>query len=126
MAVTGNSNWVIYRYAVGTIEPDIIWKQLRIKSKSAIQAELIGAVSAAGFGGYYSGFGEIPKIQIEGTANGCVKQSTLSVASGLGVYQWYKNGSPIIGENSASYVMSVNDSYPAEECKISTCRDDVL
>lgn len=103
--VAGNSNWLSYRYNLTQATSNV-----KISSAGTIQAEIFGASGAAGFGGYYSGFGDAPSytIAVSGTTLGyiCSGIGTISVDSGLGTYQWYKNGSPIAGATNNSYTLS--------------------
>lgn len=87
-AVTGNSNWVTYRYPIAG-DGNVF-----VTSKGTIQAELFGANGDAGFGGYYSGFGTASSYElIVSSPYGfiCPGTGTLSVPAGLGTYQWYRN-----------------------------------
>jgi len=52
--VTGNLNWVTYR--IGGLSGNV-----KIDSTGPLAAGVFGAVSVAGFGGYYSGFGSLPR-----------------------------------------------------------------
>ncbi len=52
--VTGNLNWVTYRISG-------LSGNVKIESTGALAAGVFGAVSVAGFGGYYSGFGSLPR-----------------------------------------------------------------
>lgn len=103
--VTRNSNWLSYRYNLTQAISNF-----KIYSAGTILAEIFGANGNVGFGGYYSGFGDAPSynITVSGTTLGyiCSGIGTLSVASGLGTYQWYKNGSPIVGATNNSYTLS--------------------
>jgi gliding motility-associated-like protein len=53
-SVTGNLNWVTYRISG-------LSGNVKIESTGALAAGVFGAVSVAGFGGYYSGFGSLPR-----------------------------------------------------------------
>ncbi len=120
VTVQGLSNWVTYRYDLGTNNGNI-----KITSAGAIQAELFGADGAAGFGGYYSGFGKSPVATI--TINNsygypCVKTSTLTTQSGTGyTYQWYRNNVAIPGATGNTYTFTAaNDANPASYYVIAT------
>jgi len=52
--VTGNPNWVTYR--INGLSGNV-----KIESTGALAAGVFGASGAAGFGGYYSGFGSLPR-----------------------------------------------------------------
>lgn len=52
--LTGNSSWVTYRIAG-------LSGNVKIESTGALAAGVFGASGYAGFGGYYSGFGSLPK-----------------------------------------------------------------
>lgn len=101
--ITGNTNWVSYRYYIAT--PG----NVKVTSAGTIQAEIIGASGDAGFGGYYSGFGETPIYTI--TLNTtylypCSGKSIMTVQPGLGTYQWYKNNLAIPGATTNSYTLN--------------------
>lgn len=122
-AVPGNPNWRSYRYNIATAAGGTATiKNIRISSAGTIQAELLGADSAAGFGGYYSGFGTAPvvNINIAGSPNplrpctGNTGSSALSVTSGLGTYQWYKNDIAIPGATTNTYAVPVSDITSAD------------
>ena len=106
--LTGNSNFLTRRIShTGNA---------KISSNGNIQVTMIGASGAAGYGGYYSGFGEIPIIIISpSSATGeqaCVGLSTLSVDLISGAsYEWFKNGVAIPSSNSNTYFIS--DPTPA-------------
>ena len=53
-SVTGNSNWVTYRISG-------LSGNVKIESTGALAAGVFGASGFAGFGGYYSGFGSLPR-----------------------------------------------------------------
>ena len=52
--VTGNLNWVTYRIRG-------LSGNVKIESTGALAAGVFGSISVAGFGGYYSGFGSLPR-----------------------------------------------------------------
>mgnify|MGYP000432080861 CR=1 FL=1 len=115
--VTGNSNWVSYRYDVANTGGASTIKNIKVTSAGAIQAEIFGASSAAGFGGYYSGFGTTPILSISVSTTylqPCIGESTLSVLGGLGAYQWYKNGVAISGATNSSYTLPITDLVAGE------------
>ncbi|MCB9202708.1 MAG: IgGFc-binding protein [Flavobacteriales bacterium] len=102
LPVTGNTNWVSYRQSIsGNTE---------ITSTGAVQVTLMGASGFAGYGGYYSGFGEVPVITVVPiNTHGlvCIGESILSVDPVTGAsYQWYKDDIAITGANSNSYDIS--------------------
>lgn len=114
--VTGNSNWVTYRYDIANTGGTNI-KNVKVSSAGSIQAEIIGASNAAGFGGYYSGFGSTPVLSVQistSYAQPCIGESTLSVPGGLGTYQWYKDGVAIAGATNNSYTLSSTDLIAGE------------
>jgi gliding motility-associated-like protein len=53
-SVTGNLNWVTYRISG-------LSGNVKIESTGALAAGVFGASGFAGFGGYYSGFGSLPR-----------------------------------------------------------------
>ncbi len=52
--VTGNSNWVTYRISG-------LSGNIKIESTGALAAGVFGSSGFAGYGGYYSGFGSLPR-----------------------------------------------------------------
>lgn len=113
--VDGNINWVSYRYPIGDAVNDI--KNVKVTSTGTIQADLLGADTNAGFGGYFSGFGTSPIVTISLSTpypQACIGQSILSVPTGLGTYQWFKNGLPISGATNNTYTLPITDTSPAE------------
>lgn len=101
--ITGNTNWVSYRYSIAT--PG----NIKVTSAGTIQAEIIGASGDAGFGGYYSGFGETPIYTISLNTTylyPCSGKSIMTVQPGLGTYQWYKNNVAIPGATTNSYTLN--------------------
>jgi hypothetical protein len=123
-AVPGNPNWRSYRYNIaGAAGGTASIKHVRVSSAGTIQAELLGADSAAGFGGYYSGFGTAPIVTINVANSPTTRPCTgttgssslsLSVTPGLGTYQWYKNGAAISGATNSNYDIPINDNSAAE------------
>ncbi|ANF49777.1 hypothetical protein A0O34_04125 [Chryseobacterium glaciei] len=123
-AVPGNANWRSYRYNIATAAGGTATiKNVRVSSAGTIQAELVGASGAAGFGGYYSGFGTAPIVTIAVANSPSSRPCTgttgssslsLSVTPGLGTYQWYKNGLPISGGTNSNYSIPITDNSAAE------------
>lgn len=109
--VTGSANWVSYRYAINSNG------NVKVTSAGTIQAEIFGADTNAGYGGYYSGFGETPIYTISLDTlypYPCVGKSVMTVTAGLGTYQWYRNNLPIAGATANSYTLtSTNDPVSA-------------
>jgi hypothetical protein len=123
IAVPGNPNWTSYRYNIANAAGGTATiKNVRISSAGAIQAELLGADEDAGFGGYYSGFGTSPivDVNIAGSPNpmrpctGTTGTSGLSVSSGLGTYQWYKDGVAIPGATTSTYAIPTADAIASD------------
>ncbi|WP_300688353.1 IgGFc-binding protein [Chryseobacterium sp.] len=119
--VPGNPNWTSYRYNIADAVPAAgNIKNVKISSAGTIQAELLGANNAAGFGGYYSGFGTSPILSISMNTQylrpctSTTGSTILSVTSGLGNYQWYKNNSPVSGATSNTYAIPLADTSAAE------------
>lgn len=121
-AVPGNPNWRSYRYDIANAAGGTATvKNLRVSSAATIQAELIGASGNAGFGGYYSGFGTSPIVNISVSNSPTIRpctgntgNSSLSVSSGLGSYQWYKNNTLIAGATTNSYAIPAGDTTSAD------------
>ncbi|WP_027376129.1 DUF4347 domain-containing protein [Kaistella palustris] len=103
-AVAGNSNWVSYRFPI-TNNGDV-----KVTSAGTIQAEIFGADNDAGYGGYYSGFGETPIYTISLNTSypyPCLGKTTMSIPANLGTYQWYRNNVAISGATSNSYTLNL-------------------
>ena len=114
-SVDGNAAWQSYKYPIGDAGIDV--KNVRITSTGTIQADLLGADTNAGFGGYFSGFGTSPIVNITLSTpypQACIGQSILSVPAGLGTYQWYKDGVLIPGATNNTYPLPPTDTTPAE------------
>lgn len=119
--VTGNSNWLSYRYTLtqpvtGNLTPT---SNVKIESSNngTIIAEIFGANSNAGFGGYYSGFGTTSTYTVTvNTKYGflCPGIDSMSVPENLGTYQWFRNHQLISGATSHIYTLnSADDQVPA-------------
>ena len=110
--VTGNTNWLSYRYNL--TQPN---SNVKISSAGTILAEVFGASGAAGFGGYYSGFGSTAAYTVTASTKYgflCPGTDSVSVPEGLGTYQWYRNDAVIPGATSSTYTLnSAGDSLPA-------------
>ena len=106
-SVTGNTYRTSYRYKL--TGPNT---KVKVSSTEAIQAELFGASGDAGFGGYYSGFGEPPTYSIAiSSPYGflCPGTGTISIVTlgGTGnTYQWYRNNALIPGATAATYTLN--------------------
>lgn len=114
-SVDGNTAWQSYKYPIGDAVIDI--KNVKVTSIGTIQVDLLGANLNAGFGGYFSGFGTTPIVTISLNTpypQACIGQSTLSVAAGLGTYQWYKDGVLIPGAINDTYTLPIIGTSPAE------------
>ena len=114
-AVTGNTFRTSYRYKLPLAN-----SKVKVTSSEPIQAELFGANGAAGFGGYYSGFGDPPSYDISiSSPYGflCPGTGTISIVNGGGVgntYQWYRNNTLIPGATSSTYTLNgIGDSVIA-------------
>ena len=111
--VNGNTNWLTYRYNLTAATSNI-----KVSSQGPIQVELIGASGVAGYGSYYSGFGNTPIYNIMLSTPydyPCAGNSTLSLPIiSNATFQWYKNNLAIAGATNSSYVMNpITDSTPA-------------
>lgn len=88
--VLGNPNWKSYRFKLsGTLVND----NVKVSSTGTIQAEIFGANGVAGYGGYFSGFGDAPSYNLSVTTKFaflCPGTDSMSVPANLGVYQWYR------------------------------------
>ncbi|KIA85988.1 protein of unknown function [Kaistella jeonii] len=110
--VLGNVNWTSYRYKLTL--PN---SKVKVSSTGTVQAELFGASGDAGFGGYFSGFGDTPSYLLTiASPYGylCPDTGVISVAAGLGTYQWFRNDVPISGATTNTYTLNgVGDSVIA-------------
>lgn len=127
--VPGNIYWVTYRYnnisSSGGSNP----KNVHVTSTGTIQAELIGASGAAGFGGFFSGFGTSPVIGLT-VINSPLPEPCTGDSGNSSMYmdvpfdpaytyQWFKNGVAIPGANNHTYYIPTSDVDPAEyQCVI--------
>ena len=60
----------------------------------------------AGLAGYFSGFDTIPVVEVEITDGGCYPKTSLQEATGgFDAYQWYQDGSAIVGETNQKLLL---------------------
>ena len=128
--VTGNSNWVAYVYDVNTATTG---GNLKITSTGTVQAQILGANGAAGFGGYYSGFGDVPKlpsfvenVRFGNVCTGDTGRSVISPKVDLvngSKIEWFKNDVLIKNANSGVYTIPETDTEPAEYKMVVTYAD---
>ncbi|MFV0208805.1 IgGFc-binding protein [Empedobacter falsenii] len=129
--VPGNSDWVSYRYAIGSKGLG----NIKISALGTIQAQILGASGDAGFGGYYSGFGIVPELKViiknkrndlacTGDTGISVLQSELNQFSGT--YQWYKNGKLIPGATTITYDIPYKDTESADYFMTVTLNDGCI
>jgi uncharacterized repeat protein (TIGR01451 family) len=70
-----------------------------------------GNVGAAG---YFSGFDNVPEIEITDLGDGCLPSSTLTATAGYNTYSWRNNGDLIPGQTSNTYTPSVPGNYSVQ------------
>ena len=70
-----------------------------------------GNVGAAG---YFSGFDNVPEIEITDLGDGCLPSSTITATAGYNTYSWYNDGDLIPGQTSNTYTPSVPGNYSVQ------------
>lgn len=71
---------------------------------------VFGYSSVAGWGGFYSGFGQVPEITATMEPINCIP-SILSASIGFAYYQWFKDGEVIPGATQVDYEASESGTY---------------
>ena len=99
--VVGNTNYETY-VLTG------LSGNVSVFSSGELYLAAYGSLSAATFGGFYSGFTFKPEIsfnEVDATLLGCIPNSILKVNSlnPFDVFQWYFNGAIIPGETNNTY-----------------------
>lgn len=87
--VVGNNEWANFVYFPRD-------EHITITSDKSVA---MGMVSKSNFGGYFAGFSSFPAISKSGD---CVSGILLSVDNTYDLYQWFKNGEILTGENGFS------------------------
>ncbi len=113
--VSGTTDWVTY-YVDGLVG------EVDVSSTGPIAVgTFMGLGNNAGLAGYFSGFDTIPVVDLDVAGGGCFPGTTLSeITGGFDAYQWYIDGSPIVGATMNTYVPSVIGNYYVEVTK-GTC-----
>ena len=113
--VSGTTDWVTY-YVDGLVG------EVDVNSTGPIAVgTFMGLGNNAGLAGYFSGFDTIPVVDLDVAGGGCFPGTTLSeITGGFDAYQWYLDGSPIVGATMNTYVPSVIGNYYVEVTK-GTC-----
>jgi len=128
-SVTGNDNWVSYRYDIAKVG------HVKVSSLGTIQAELLGANGDAGFGGYYTGFAKSENLKVvidnKRFDSACTGDTGTTILRSeldgfVGEYQWYKNGEPILGANAPIYDIPEQDSEIADYFMSVTLNDGCI
>ena len=70
-----------------------------------------GNVGAAG---YFSGFDNVPEIEITDLGDGCLPSSTLTATAGYNTYSWRNDGDLIPGQTSNTFTPSVPGNYSVQ------------
>ena len=81
-----------------------------IQSTGALAVGNFGSASVAGYYGFYSGFGTVPKVQLSSLSNCAYGDSSLWVHDVYDTYQWHLDGTPIAGANAYNYFPPYNAS----------------
>lgn len=96
-AVTGTSLWKTY-YVPG------LTGDVSVESTGPIAVGFIGFNGARGIAGYFSGFDTVPEVDLQVTGGGCLPLANVEVVDpNFDDYQWFENGSLIVGANSSTY-----------------------
>ena len=127
---TNNSNWIVYSKKIGNSTNNV--KNIKIKSNSTIQVQLLGANSNAGYGGYYSGFSTPPTFPLEvdykrfdNVCTGDTGSTLLKpiTSNSNGNIKWYKNDVIIPNAISGTYKVPETDTEPAVYKMVVTLSD---
>jgi uncharacterized repeat protein (TIGR01451 family) len=118
-SVSGASN----NYTFNTVPGTDLWKTTFISNLSGhVSVSAPGPVAMSyiltggnvGAAGYFSGFDNVPEIEITDLGDGCLPSSTLTATAGYNTYSWRNNGDLIPGQTSNTYTPSVPGNYSVQ------------
>jgi uncharacterized repeat protein (TIGR01451 family) len=118
-SVSGASN----NYTFNTVSGTDLWKTTFISNLSGhVSVSAPGPVAMSyiltggnvGAAGYFSGFDNVPEIEITDLGDGCLPSSTLTATAGYNTYSWRNNGDLIPGQTSNTYTPSVPGNYSVQ------------
>jgi uncharacterized repeat protein (TIGR01451 family) len=107
--VSGTGDWVTYFVQVPSPQGDV-----SVYAPGPVAVAYLGYSSAVGIGGYFSGFGSIPTIDVQSTGNGCFPNTTLTATPGFTSYKWYKDGVLMPSVTTNSFTPSIAGDYYVE------------
>jgi hypothetical protein len=130
--VLGTDDWVTYFVLVPSPQGDV-----SVYAPGPVAVAYLGYSGAVGIGGYFSGFGSIPTIDVETTGDGCFPNTTLTATPGFTSYAWYKDGvlmpsvitnsfTPTIAGDYYVEVFRGACSYPSAIKTVYDCNPEVL
>lgn len=126
-AVVGNPNYECYVLTGLT-------GNVSVFSTTELYVAAYGSDGAATFGGFYSGFTYKPEVvfqTVDITQLNCIPNVELNVSTvaGFDVYQWFFNGTPIVGANASSYSPTQPGYYKVKAtlsaCNINLFSDEI-
>ncbi|WP_423997617.1 hypothetical protein [Maribacter sp. IgM3_T14_3] len=106
-AVTGSNIWATYRIPIDTDG------NYTIESTGPLAVSIFGGSGNAGFGGYFSGFGNAPYLEANPYQDYCFDE--LSVISSVppSNVTWYRDGVEIVGANQDTFIPTKSGTYSA-------------
>lgn len=134
--VTGNANYVTYKIRGLTGNISVI-------STKSVYVSYYSSSGAATYGGFYSGFTFKPEVTQDVLAIGqtnCIPNAKLSVSSisSFDAFEWYFNGTLIVGANSNTYlptqpgyyqvkgtITACGTSFFSEKIPVSSCPTNI-
>ena len=109
--VTGTADWKTF--FISGLNGNVT-----IESTGPIAVGFLGFNGARGIAGYFSGFDTVPDVNLEITGKNCLPGSEIKIIGGeFDNYQWYINGTEIIGANSKTYIPIKPGDYYVEVTK---------
>ncbi len=115
--VSGSTDWKTF-YIAG------LTGNVSVQSSGPIAVGFLGANSNRGIAGYFSGFDTVPEIELEVAGGGCLPGADIEIISGsYDTYQWYGDGTLIVGAIFSSYTPTTAGDYYVRVSK-GTCSYD--
>ena len=118
-SVSGASN----NYTFTSVPGTGLWKTTFISNLSGhVSVSAPGPVAMSyiltggnvGAAGYFSGFDNVPEIEITDLGDGCLPSSTLTATAGYNTYSWRNDGDLIPGQTSNTYTPSIPGNYSVQ------------